>query len=454
MKIKTLTLILILSIISVSNLLSQPQGEDTKKLTLDDCLAIAAQNNPELKLAIASMSASAADITNSFGEFLPTIGINMNFRRSFRDQSYGMDLPDSLILPNQYTNIKPNYYSLDAGFNFTLFDGFRRSNNYDRAKANYNSIYESSRFTLESVQMQIYRTYVQVILNKQILRIRKENYDLGLKELERVKTRYDAGVTSINFVYSQEAELGNRELDIVRAENDFRIAKSNLLILMGMNPELEIDFDEASLPNNISSDEVNQFQRKYGDFETALAYSMNNRYDIQSLRSSIEAAKNQIDMASATYYPTLSASGGWTWSNYYLQDFSRLGYSFLGLNLSIPLFENFRTNLNIENAKLQLMSKETEIFNKEQTIRQSLKTAMLNLQAAEKQMEITERSLLAAQKNYEFSNERYRIGSSSVSDFFIANNLLVTTQINRINAVYSYFIAQKEVLFAIGLLNN
>lgn len=441
-------------IIAISHLLSQPQGEVVKKFTLDECLSIAAQNNPELKLSIASMSAAAADITNSFGEFLPTIGINMNFRRSFRDQSYGMDLPDSLILPNQFTNIKPNYYSFDAGFNYTLFDGFRRSNNYDRAQANYNSIYESSRFTYESVQMQIYRAYVQVILNKQILKIRQENYDLGLKELERVKARYEAGVTSVNFVYSQEAELGNRELDIVRAENDFRVAKSTLLILMGISPEIESDFDEASLPANITSDELNQFRSKYGDFETALAYSMDNRFDIQALRSGIEAAKNQIQIASATYYPTLSASGGWTWSNYYLQDFSRLGYSFLGLNLSVPVFENFRTNLNIENAKLQLLSKETEIFNKEQNIRQSLKTAMLNLQAAEKQMEITERSLLAAQKNYEFSNERYRIGTATVSDFFIANNLLVTTQINRINAVYSYFIAQKEVLFAIGLLNN
>jgi len=446
---------LILFIISLSLAWSQDKGQTLHVYTLDECIKIANQNNPDIKLSMARISPAAADITNAYGEFLPSISMNMGYTRTFnKSQFQTADIPDSLIRPNQYTAIKPNYYTFNAGFQYTIFNGFRRSNNYSRAQLNYNSLHDNSMFTRERVQMDINRYYVQTILNKQVLKIRKENYELGKVELDRVKARYEAGLTSVNYVYSQEADLGNRELDIVKAENDLKIAKTGLLILMGLNPETEADFSTESLPNDIDTTEIAEFARQIGTFENAVMIAIENRKDVRALQKQIEAAKKQITISKSTYWPTLTASGGWSWSNYYVEDFSKLGFSSIGLNLSIPVFENFRTNLNIENAKLQLYTKETELYNIEQSIRQNLRTAILNLKAAEKKLEITNRSLVSAQKNYEFSKERYRVGSSNVSDFFIANNLLVTTQINRINAIYSYFVAKKEVLFALGLLNK
>ena len=436
--------ILFLLLFSFAIAFSQQESDEIKTYTLQECIKIANANNPDIKLSVARMSPAAADITNAYGEYLPNIGINMGYRRTFQSQTFNTaDLPDSLIIPNQYTSIKPNFYTFNAGFQYTLFNGFRRSNNYSRAQLNYNSLYENSMFTRERIEMEIYRNYVQTILNKQILKIRKENFELGKVELDRVKARYEAGLTSVNYVYSQEAELGNRELDIVKAENDLKISKTNLLVLMGLNPETEADFSTESLPDNIDTTEISNFAKEIGTFENAVRIALANRKDVQALQKSIEAAEHQIAISKSTYWPTLSASGGWNWSNYYLEDFSKLGYSSIGLNLSIPVFENFRTNLNIENAKLQLYSKQTDLFNIEQSIRQSLRTAILNLKAAEKQLEITNRSLISAQKNYDFSKERYRVGATNVSDFFIANNLLVTTQINRINAIYSYFVAKK-----------
>jgi len=443
--------ILILFIIIPVN--AQQKSEPQHVFTLDECLKIADRNNPDIKLSVARISPAAAEITNAYGEYLPSLSMNLGYTRTFKNQQTA-DLPDSLIRPNQFTSIKPNYYTFNAGFQYVFFNGFRRSNQFSKAQLNYNSLYDNSMFTRQRVQMDIYRAYVQVILNKQIQKIRQENYELGKLELDRVKARYEAGLTSVNFVYSQEAELGNRELDIVKAENDYKIAKSQLLILMGLNPEMEADFSEASLPNDIDTTEIATFARKIGTFENAVKIAIENRKDIQSIQKQIEAAKKQIKISQSTYWPTLSASGGWSWSNYFIEDFSKLGFASIGLNLSIPVFENFRTNLNIENAKLQLYSREIDLYNIEQTIRQNLRTAILNLQAAEKQLEITNRSLISAQKNYDFSKERYRVGTANVSDFFIANNLLVTTQINRINAIYSYFVAKKEVLFALGLLNN
>ncbi len=74
----------------------------------------------------------------------------------------------------------------------------------------------------------------------------------------------------------------------------------------------------------------------------------------------------------------------------------------------------------------------------------------MNLDAAEKQLDISNRALKSAQESYDSFNERFKVGASGITDYLTANNQLITAQINRINAVYGYLLAQKEILFAIG----
>jgi len=114
--------IILLIFLIVTVTFSQEKSDAIKTYTLEECLKIANANNPDIKLSVARMSPAAADITNAFGEYLPNLGINMSYRRTFQSQNFSTgDIPDSLILPNQYTSIKPNFYTFNAGFQYTLF---------------------------------------------------------------------------------------------------------------------------------------------------------------------------------------------------------------------------------------------------------------------------------------------------------------------------------------------
>ncbi|ROL61291.1 TolC family protein, partial [Bacteroidetes/Chlorobi group bacterium ChocPot_Mid] len=88
----------------------------------------------------------------------------------------------------------------------------------------------------------------------------------------------------------------------------------------------------------------------------------------------------------------------------------------------------------------------------EQNILSAIKTAYLNLDASEKQLDITERALRSSELNNQSLTEKFRVGSASVTEYLTANTQLITSQINRINAIYQYFKAQKELLYAIGKL--
>ena len=77
---------------------------------------------------------------------------------------------------------------------------------------------------------------------------------------------------------------------------------------------------------------------------------------------------------------------------------------------------------------------------------------MLNLESAEKQLDLTINTQKSAELNYESFSEKLKVGTASITDYQNANNQLITARINRVNAIYTYFQAQKEVLYAIGKL--
>ncbi len=428
-------------------LLFSQKGETTV-YNLNDCIKQALRNNYEIRMSEAQTSSAEADIKSAFGDFLPSISINSGYTRQLNAQpSFG--LVESQLVK---TDPRANTYSLNAGARLTIFDGFSRGNNYKRANETYQSSLFAVKHSMKKVQLQVYQQYIDVIAQYQIVKIRKQNIELGNKELERIKAQNKAGLIPINNVLSQEADLGNKEFDLITAENNLNISKATLMTTMGLMPRYDVEFLESSLPNTINKNEEQNFRKQIGDFKYVVDKSIKNRFDWQARKSSVQASESSIAIAQASYYPVVSASGGWNWSNYELSKFSDFGRSSIGLSLYIPIFDNFNTNARIQSAKLQLEQNKLQQFQLEQNIKSSIKIAFLNLESSEKQLDISERALKSAKANFESAKERFRIGSASITDYLTANTQLITAQINRVNAIYKYFQSQKEVLYSIGKL--
>ncbi len=165
----------------------------------------------------------------------------------------------------------------------------------------------------------------------------------------------------------------------------------------------------------------------------------------------MQALNASIDAAKSGYYPTVTASGGWSWANSEFSGFGDRGAPYLGLNLRVPIFENYRTDYQVESAMQQANQRQIDKLQLEQSIRLSVKTQFLSLAAAEKQLEISARALKSAEKNFEAARENYSVGTYNITDFLNANYQVVNARINRINTVYNYYLVQRELLFIIGL---
>lgn len=439
-------LLILILIMSYGGLSAQQGGQKT--YSLQECLDIATRKNFDVILNEAQIEASGADITQAFGAYLPQVDFSMGYQRILNPDGQKSVNVGGVIIQTPGSN--PNSFNMNVGAGISVFDGFSREANYSRAQSQLSSNQYTLNQTIQSVRFNVYLQYVDVVRNMQLVKIRRENFIQGKSELDRIKAQYEAGFIPVNVVYSQEAELGNREMEIIDSENRLNISKNTLLGTMGLNPDYSIEFIETSIPTTIIQQDIESFRRKVGSLQSAMTIALENRNDYKASEESFEAAQTQITVASAGYLPQISASGGWRWNHSEFDKFSDYGRAFAGLNLAMPIFDNFRTNLQIQNAKLQVTQAEIQKQRIELNIKQAVQNALLNLEAAEKQLEISQRALKASEKNYEVTSERFRQGAANITDYTLANTQYITSQINRVTAVYAYLIGMREVEFATG----
>lgn len=437
-------IIVFVFILSTIASVAQTTGE-YKEYDLEECIRIALKENYDIHLSEAQLATTHADLVNAFGLYLPSINFNMGYTRDLKEKT-AFNLSGSNI---PFAVSDRNSYFMNASASWTLFDGFAREANYDRATTSRDLYEERHKQTIDYVKVEIIKKYIDIIKNYRIVEIRQENFELGNKELDRIRAQFEAGVIPVGSVYAQEADLGNRELQIVTAENQLSMAKADLLAYMGLSPIDNADFEIISLPESISKTEINDFNRQFGRFNELVDKAVNSRRDLTASKMNIDVAKTAVRQANANYFPVVRASGGWQWSNNQWGDFD-LGTPSVGVSMSFPIFTNFSTGRQVENAKMQVEQSKVEYERMEQQVKTQVQMAYVALKSAEKTLEITQKSIKAAERNYESAKERFQVGSASINELHDANLQLVTTKINLVNSVYDYFKAKNELLYSIG----
>ena len=138
---------------------------------------------------------------------------------------------------------------------------------------------------------------------------------------------------------------------------------------------LELDGTEEmdlALPQLDNEDILKLLPSQTDIYQTALAI----RPEIQSGKLNIENAKLGISAAKAGYYPTisLSASSSSTTNNASTNNWAqqmKYGWNnMIGINLSIPIFDNRQNKSNVQKAKLQYNTSQLELVNKQKELKQ------------------------------------------------------------------------------------
>lgn len=418
-------------------------------LTLEECLKIAVGENLDVRTAIATAQDAAATTRTTFGQYLPNASVSLGYNRTLNTVT-GFNLGGSI---QEVPITNPDIFFASGNVNYTIFDGLARENNNAAAQSNLTAADQNASQTRRRILNTVRTQYFSVLRAKQTLRVRQEDFEVGKKQLERIRAQREAGVVAIAAVYGQEADVANRELAIVQAENDLEFAKGTLLTTLGMNPSVVSDFSDVQIPST-SEEDIKAFRSSIGEPAQAQTIAAAKRLDNSAAQASLEGAQASVRAAQATWLPTIGLGYQYSWNGNSLGDFGQYARQGLGLSLDYTIFNGFQREVSIQRAQIREQQSLIQKRQAEQRISADVQNGFIQLNAAEKNLDITARALKAAQQNFDAAEERFKVGAANILDLTTANANLATSKINRITAIYNYLGAQYQMKFALGTLDE
>lgn len=418
-----------------------------KKWTLKECVDHALDNNIQIKVNKLNVEVAEKDVKSNKANFLPSLdastGGSLNFGSTFDPVS------------NNRVSTTTFGGSFGLGASYTVFNGFRNLNTYKQAKLGV----ERSKLDLEFIQndisLRVINTYLNALFAKENLQVARVQAEISKTQIERAQAQFDTGSIPRGDLLNIQSTAANDAQNVVTQENALNIALLNLSQLLQIEYEgfdveaIEVDTPSAALLYS-SSNEVYQ-------------KALTSRPEIERAKLNIENSEFGIQIARSGYLPRISTSAnlrtnygfnldpppGFTNTKLFTQLDNNLGYG-LGFNVSIPIFNGFRNDANVERAKIQKLITENNLETEKLTLKQTIERAFLDAKAAAKTYETASISLKAQNEAFKNAKASLSYGAMTRFDYDQVRNRLVNAESALIRAKYDYIFKTKVLKFYHG----
>ena len=431
--------------------------------TLKECVDYALENNLSVQRAKYTTDLRKQDIATAKGNFLPgasaSASQNFNFGSGF----------DATTNSRVSVDRRSNSFGLNTQIN--LFNGLSNKNNLILSKTSY----EASKLDLEKmkndISLNIVNSYLNVLFNKENLKIAQAQVEISNQQYKRTKELVDEGVQPKGNLLEVEATKINDENAVVIAENNVELSLLTLSQILQI-PNKGFDIKDVSI-------NINSVALLYNDTDEIFDKALNNQPEIKSAELSVQNTETSIKIAKANYLPTLSLSAGVNTvynhnqgreddffipvdfndpngpqllvkNGFFDQLDNNLG-EFVGLNLSIPIFNRGQVKANVNRAKINKEISEINLSDQKLALRESIERAYINAKATLKEYEAAQKSVDAQQLSFEYAQQRYSLGVTNSFDFEQVRNRLVNAQSALARAKYNFVFRTKLLEFYYGI---
>jgi outer membrane protein len=207
-------------------------------------------------------------------------------------------------------------------------------------------------------------------------------------------------------------------------KNNLDSAFELLKNLMGM--------DDASLSVSIAEEPVTQgTSPSEGE---ALATALALRPDYKAVAKRKQIAEDQIKLAWGRHLPDVYGSGQYTKtagvSTALKEDW------FVGLKLTIPLFDGGLIRADVNNARIELEKVKEEERALRLSITREVKDALLDITNASERIEVAEKALISARETLRVERLKYETGRGTTTDVIDAQTALLRAETDYYQARY------------------
>jgi outer membrane protein, multidrug efflux system len=270
-----------------------------KDQNLVNLIDTALKNNQELLITLQEIEIAKNEIRIKKGMLLPTVGLGagVGVEKVGKYTSQGAGDASAEITPGR---IVPEYlqdYTLAANAHWEV-DIWKKLRNSKKAAVNrYLATVEGKNFVITNLISEIANSYYELLALDSELEVVKQNVMLQKNALEIVKVQKEAARTTELAVQKFQAEVfasQNKEFDILQ---NIKEIENRINFLLGRFPQ-EIPRDKSDflsqLPTVVNAGIPSQL--------------LANRSDIKQAELELTAAKLDVKVARAEFYPSLDIS--------------------------------------------------------------------------------------------------------------------------------------------------
>ncbi len=412
-----------------------PKG---KPLNLEQCVELALKYQPLLQASQASIAAQKARVEQALAAYYPQVNFNSTYNTSTANfGTVGGTAARAGV--SRYSWTFYDIFSMGPSVNQLIYDFGRTSNTVKINRENQNASEQDFQTTIQNVVLNVKQAYYGVLQSLALIKVAEETSDQNQKRLDQAKGFFQAGTRPKIDVTNAEVNLANVQLALIRAKNNYQVARVNLNNAMGLREDL-----------NFAIEPILEFKPKGVSLEEILQSAYARRPEILQIKARQRSQEASIDLARSSYYPTLSGNA----SNLYRTDTPFRDFAWdwsFGATLTVPIFSGFSTPAQIAEAKANLKNLEAQEETLRQNIRLEAEQAYLSHKEAMERISVTEKTLDQAKENYDLASGRYQVGVGQPLEITDAEVLLANARANHIQALYDYKVAEAQIDKAMGV---
>ena len=291
--------------------------------------------------------------------------------------------------------------------------------------------------------------YYDVLLAAQQIIVNEASVNLLAKELDDQHRRYDAGTVPRFNVLRAEVAVANARPPLIRARNEYRIAKNNLSNLLGYNlpPELTEDIP-LQLTDTLAAEPYQV------DLPAAIQQALEKRTELAALRKAEQLQDENLINARSGYQPSVQAFAGYGWRSVQFTQPTTLDHDIAGWSagaqLSWNLFDGFLTKGKVMQAKAQREKARTDLDDKSRQVELQVRTAYSTFIEAREVLDSQQKVQEQADEALRLARARTDAGTGTQLEVLDAETSLTQARTTQIQALHDYAAARAKLERATG----
>jgi len=472
---KNLLLVCLLPVSLLKSHLSQAQ----EKWDLRRCVNYALANNISIKQADVQARLTRLTLDQSRLSQIPTLGLGASAAVISGRQN---------VNAFALTNVTYFYNNYSLQSNANLFNFFSLKNSIQANRYAWQAALASTEKTKNDISLNVANAYLQVLLAVEQAEAARAKLQLSQSQLDITRKQVKAGTLP---------ELNAAELESQVAQDS-----SNLINLMGQIQQNVLGLKaymglDAGAAFDVDTPPVEEIPvGSLGDMQPEIVYALAlaNQPQQKADALTIEANRKNVASTRGAMYPSFSLQGS-LGTNYnglgqdqilssahptidtlkalqvlgtnvpivqygigydtrktpYFTQLSNNFNQYVGLNVSIPIFNNGTLRTNYARSKLNLRNAELQRDQDNLTLKNNIYMAYTQAATALQKFEANKISVTASGKSADYAQKRYGVGMLNTIDLLTNQNNYFNAKINLLSSQYDYVFKMKVLEFYKGM---